>query len=244
MKTTFETRDMLVIDDFLSPSEHALVWNYMQSESFRRVHAGEWVNAWRLSDGEPMRGPVYLSNRPEVDRINDAYPTGKGVDLLFRAILALEDRLVPWIGRRGEDFLYFFARSYLYPAGTGLSWHRDNKNNVTGAFSYYAHPTWNVQWGGELLVADGSTKDFEFPHKELYGEEPRFLGTHLDNSVENEKLLEVGVGQYIVPKPNRFVVITAGVLHSIKKVDAAAGNNVRSTLQGFFMYPDKPQSPP
>ena len=38
------------------------------------------------------------------------------------------------IGEQGKDWAYFFSRAYIYPKNTGLSWHRDNQNNVTGAF--------------------------------------------------------------------------------------------------------------
>ncbi|MEX0828594.1 MAG: 2OG-Fe(II) oxygenase [Haliea sp.] len=243
MKTTFETEAVLVIDEFLKKDEFALVWNEIQAEHFHFVHEREWVTAWRLDDGQPLRGPVYLSHRTDGDRISPAYPTGKAFDLIIRRIVDIEEHLVPWTGRRGADWSYFFVRPYIYPSGAGLSWHRDNKHNATAAFTFYAHPQWNVKWGGELLVADASTKDLEFSPSKLYSEEERILGSHFDNSVENDRLLSVGTGQYILPKANRLVIVATGIFHCIKKVDPAAGNHVRATVQGVFMYPRKPSEP-
>jgi hypothetical protein len=240
MKVICESLDVLILDDFLEKDEFALVWNEIQAEPFRFVHDREWVTAWRLDDGNPLRGPVYLSHRTEGDKINPAYPTGKAFDLIIRRIIDLEDRLAPWAGRRGTDWSYFFVRPYLYPSGAGLSWHRDNKHNATAAFTFYAHPEWNVKWGGELLVADASTKEFDLPVSRLYSEERRFLGSHFDNAVENERLLSAGTGQYILPKSNRLVVVASGIFHCIKKVEPAAGDHVRATVQGVFMYPRRP----
>jgi hypothetical protein len=237
MKAVSETPEFLVLDDFLEPDELELVWNEIQAEPFSFVHEREWVTAWRLDDGEPLRGPVYLSHRTEGDRISPAYPTGKAFDLIIRRILDLEERLAPWTGRRGVDWSYFFIRPYLYPCGSGLSWHRDNKHNATAAFTFYAHPNWNVNWGGELFIGDASTKNFDLPAHSLYGRDRQVLGSHFDNSVENERLFDVGAGQFIFPRSNRLVVVATGIFHCIKKVEPAAGNNIRTTMQGVFMYP-------
>ncbi|NOK18521.1 2OG-Fe(II) oxygenase [Corallococcus carmarthensis] len=239
MRTVVSKPEALVIDDFLDPVSFELVWAYVQSEEFEHVHRMGWVNAWRLSDGVPLRGPVTLSHSTDTDRFSPIHPTGKGIDLVVEKILSIKAQFVDWVGAHGEDWSHFFCRPYIYAANMGLSWHRDNQNQTTGAFTFYCHPTWNVQWGGELLVADAESRNFEFPQTQLLGDERRFLGTHLDNTPENEALLETGAGMYILPKPNRLVVVPAGVLHGIKKVDPAAGSNVRVSLQGTFMYPDR-----
>jgi Rps23 Pro-64 3,4-dihydroxylase Tpa1-like proline 4-hydroxylase len=59
----------------------------------------------------------------------------------------------------------------------------------------------------------------------------------LENAHETKILMEEGVGTYLMPKPNRLVFLTSGVLHCIKKVERAAGNKVRGTIQGFFQDP-------
>jgi hypothetical protein len=89
-------------------------------------------------------------------------------------------------------------------------------------------------------MAGEETRDLVFEEKPLYGGERSLIGTHMDNSVENNAVLATGTGQYVFPKPNRLVVLPVGVLHCIKRVEGAAGDNARVTLQGTFMYPDRP----
>jgi len=57
---------------------------------------------------------------------------------------------------------------------------------------------------------------------------------HLDNDDANELLMKGGFGSFVVPKPNRIVVIKGGTPHSIAKVAAAAGRNARASVGGFF----------
>ena len=47
----------------------------------------------------------------------------------------------------------------------------------------------------------------------------------------------VGTGEYVVPKPNRLVVVKAGTSHRINTVHAASGENVRISVAGFFVRP-------
>jgi hypothetical protein len=235
MREVLSAPEALVLDDFLEPSTWDFLWAQVQADDFEHVHRLGWVKAWRLSDGVPLRGPVTLSNPTAADRITPVYPTGLATDLLIARILEIEQDLTSWVGSRGEDWSHFFCRPYIYPTDTGLSWHRDNQFNTTGAFTYYCHRDWNVQWGGELLVADAKTKNLNLPETQLFGDGEAFIGTHLDNLVENRALLEDGNGRFIFPKPNRLVVVPAGVLHAIKKVDASAGSSVRVSFQGTFM---------
>ena len=229
----------LIIDDLLSREDFNLVGRYVQDERYEFVHRQEWVKAWRLNDGTPLRGPATLSHKNSTDRVSRVFPTGLGIDILIGRLIELEEALVPWSGKLSVDWSYFFCRPYIYPAGAALSWHRDNQHNTTAAFTFYCHPVWNVAWGGELLLAGPESKEFELPTVELFGGEKRFIGTHLDNTAENDALLSDGIGQYILPKPNRLVVVPMGLFHCIKRVEAAAGLAVRMTLQGTFMDPDR-----
>tara|TARA_A100000171_G_C2130881_1_gene146631 strand:+ start:1014 stop:1271 length:258 start_codon:yes stop_codon:yes gene_type:complete len=80
-------------------------------------------------------------------------------------------------------------------------------------------------------VASEKTKSFVFPKKELYGEDSKFLGSHLDNAVEKEILLEDEPGTYIFPKPNRLVFLTSGVLHCITQRVTMSGQQYRGFLR-------------
>jgi Rps23 Pro-64 3,4-dihydroxylase Tpa1-like proline 4-hydroxylase len=227
----------IVFDNFLSEQERDSVWSYIQSEEFQFVHQKKWVKAFRLSDNEPLWGPPYLSDSYAPDTQNQVYPSGKGIDLVIQKLKEIIPQYVSLLGEQGKDWAYFFARAYLYPCGTGLSWHRDNQNHACGAFVYYAHPYWNPQWGAELLISSPQTATLEFPKRTLYEGGKKYLGSHLDNKFETDALMEEGMGHYILAKPNRLVLMGSGVLHCIKRVDANAGDHVRATIQGFFQDP-------
>ena len=227
----------IVIDDLFEPDDHQLVWTYIQQETLEFIHQKRWVKAFRLTDGEPLWGPPHLSDAYAPDPTHKIFPSGTGIDLVISKVKELAPQFADLIGAQGKDWAYFFARAYLYPSGCGLSWHRDNENAAKGAFVYYAHPEWNPQWGGEFLIAPFETRDLKYPTVPVYGQKDKYIGSHLDNSFEKQTLLNHSVGTYIMPKPNRLVVISSGIIHCIKKVEAAAGNNVRATIQGFFQDP-------
>ena len=136
-------------------------------------------------------------------------------------------------------------RAFLYPQGTGLSWHLD-LGRYSGAYIYYAHPQWNVKWGGELMVADDPAQEAGSarldPHdpttSSIYQPDKSMrFGQHLDNAWENEKLMETGTGRYVMPKPNRLVIVALGCAHCVNPVAQAAGDKVRATITGFFIAP-------
>lgn len=238
MRTVHSSQEVLVIDDFLDKQAAQYVWRYVQGEKFEHVHRLGWVNAWRLADGMPLRGPVALSHKTPSDPLAPVYPTDKAIDLVIRAIIEIGNELVPWVGEWSKDWSHFFCRPYIYPVGAGLSWHDDNQHNCTGAFTYYCHPDWNIAWGGELLTASVGTSLRAPPSVPMYQGGEEVLGGHLDNSYENDAVLEEAIGFYILPKPNRLVVMGTGIAHCIKEVHSSAGSNVRVSLQGTFMYPD------
>jgi len=80
---TYEGHGFAVWDDFLSKEDHRLVWNYIQSETLEFVHQKKWVKAFRLTDGEPLWGPPFLSDPYTPDIKSVVYPTKKGIDLFI-----------------------------------------------------------------------------------------------------------------------------------------------------------------
>ena len=147
------------------------------------------------------------------------------MDSLTEAIMDNMHLAKQWVGRRNRDWQWFFLRPYAFPAGAGLSWHTDGANG-SGAFVYYVHPHWNVQWGSELLIIP-----------QTYTQLPP-LGSNdrsFDNSWENTMLMKTGIGEFIFPKTNRIIFLRGGTYHAIRKVDVAAGQNVRCTIAGLFL---------
>lgn len=255
MKPVAQTSQFHVYDDVLSEKDFRTVWQYVQLESYVPVHQGEWVKVWRISDGVPLaattgvlyQNPKAIASAPVgTDVMRErVYPTHTGLDRLLETLVGHLDPLAGLIGKLGVDFENISARSYLYPEGTGLSWHEDAVG-YSGGYVFYAHPEWNVQWGGELLVADESARpqDSESDRVVMLTRQESGLRLtkvrippFLNNASQNAALGERGIGCYIAPKPNRLVVITAGNSHMINKVSAAAGDHVRCTISGFFILP-------
>jgi hypothetical protein len=242
MKQVAATESYAVFDDVLAAEDFKLFWNYLQDETYRSIRADNWIKAFRTGDGDCLQGPVYLSDRITADQPYKPYPTGLGIDLLFEKVRAEAAAFKPWVGERGQDWDYFSARPYLYPAGCGLSWHDDSLSYI-GAFAYYGHPEWNIQWGGELLVADEKPRIGAYPKRPVLGDkEGKLIGFHLDNTAQNERLLGPGLGAYILPKPNRLVLIARGISHTIKKTEADAGDRVRGSVTGFFVKRANPEA--
>jgi len=252
MRFTLETDQIAVIDDFLSPDQHQTVWNYMTAEQYTQMNVINWAGAWRLDDGQAMRGPG--TSYGDFQGSAYRYPSKTGIDILIETMVTNAQSFERWIGRKDKDWIVFTAAPIVYPRKSGLYWHRD-ATSWTGSYTYYAHREWNIQWGGELLVADSSTQSIPDSHgafmkspQELYGApngQKFSYGAHFDNSEANKTILESGVGTYVMPKPNRLVIIKERNPHCVTKVDDAAGDHVRASISGFFLKPgfDKSQTP-
>lgn len=238
MNPTISTDQFAVFDNCITKEEQQFLWNYFRSVSFEYIQARRWSKVNRLSDGNALCGPPAYSERDRLDPTAQLFPTGSALDIVCDLILGNVKAFEPWIGRYGENWRHFFARPFLYPAGTGLSWH-DDYGKSSGAYVLFMHPLWNSQWGGELLIADPSTRNMPRKKEPMYKGDSLFVGPYLDNRDESEKLLQHGVGHYIQPVPGRLVVIGDGVMHMVKKVEPAAGDNCRCSITGFFVNPLK-----
>lgn len=250
-RANHESRDMhlvernnqfAVYDDVLPSSEFKAVVEYLQLENYQWVHAAGWQKVWRLSDGFPLQGPMALSHATGQDA--PVYPTQTKIDAVISTMLEVSKDLTDLVGALGQDWKALTARPYLYPQGAGLSWHGDGAS-YTGAYVFYAHPVWNIQWGGELLIATG--QPYRVTHRlsdpsSGAGHVIRSLATvqSFDNSFYNEKIFEKGVGYYVLPKPNRLAILKGACMHTVKRVDPAAGNHTRLSVAGFFLSATAP----
>ena len=204
-----------VIDDFLDEREWTELWSHFQ---FAELHpVTRTRGAWKLDDGVPLGGE-------EVRTGSDSYPSGTPIDHVIRALLEQSD-VHEGLVRNGWDRIS--ARAYVYPRDTGLSWHVDDHELYAGAFIYYAHPIWNAHWGGELLIGELDPE----------GEDLPIMGYRFETEAYSAQLLEMGCGSFIMPKPNRLVIL-AGAPHMIARVSPAAGHNVRASVTGFFLHPN------
>lgn len=221
MRLTSRCDAFAVYDDVLDDERWSEVWTWFQFEDLAPVTRTE--GAWKLADGAPLAGPdAHTPNRdgaPLPDGA-EAYPTDAPVDHVLEVLLERAGELSTWVG---DDWRRIVGRPYVYPAGAGLSWHRDDHQLYSGAFVYYAHPEWNAAWGGALLVAE-----HDAPH------DLPVMPWRFDNREFSEAVLSSGVGRYVLPRPNRLVVLGSQP-HCVTPVAAAAGQHVRASVAGFFL---------
>lgn len=216
MKLVLQTPDCAVYDDVLSSAVFAAVWSFTQREDYTTpFHSGRWQKVWRVTDSYPLSGPQYVYSRR---------PFGNALDQAVESFLELAAAHPEIVDASGCASIDLSMRPYLYPRGTKLSWHDDDKTVYRGAMIYYAHQRWSPHWGGELFIAD--------PPPAAY--EPLPDGPHLDHSAQDEYLMQLGTGRYIVPKPNRLVLLRSDTFHMLARIDPDAGNHVRCSIAGFF----------
>ena len=253
MKVTFSCDQFLVIDDFLPPEHFQQMWRWFHVAPFFPNDVRGLHGAWRLDDGRVMRGPdiYYGSVAEQVAKAHPgsfACPTGTAIDLLVDAFVACTPAET-LIGRQHADWRTLAAAPRLYERNSSLYWHRDTPAVVTGSCTYYAHPEWNVQWGGELFIAHPAALEIPSRYgpsmiapKEVMGRGLVQLSGHLDNREVNEALMTPGMGRYVMPRPNRLVVMRTGNPHMISKVQPAAGDHVRASVTLFLIRPGQEMS--
>jgi hypothetical protein len=245
----FANEQFMVIDNFLPPDQFEQMWRWFHVAPFFPNDMRGLHGAWRLDDGRVMRGPdIYhgavARQVAEAHPGAFSYPTGTGIDLLIEQFCRCGPAYRPLVGREGSDWRTLAAAPRLYERHSSLYWHRDTPAVVTGSCTYYAHPTWNIQWGGELYIAHPSASAIPerngpsmISPKDVMGRGLLQLSGHLDNREVNDALMAAGMGHYVMPKPNRLVVMKTGNPHMISKVQAAAGDHVRASVTMFLIRP-------
>lgn len=229
MPATIEHPHFRVIDDFLAPDEWTEVWTHFQFVELLPVTRS--LGAWKLDDGVPLAGHEIVTDGRNLER-----PSGTAIDHVVDALLRQPEL---YAGLVRDSWTNISARPYVYPHDTGLSWHVDDHDLYAGAFIYYAHPRWDAHWGGELLIAELASggDDIEADADvEDDDDELPIMGYRFETEAYSERLLDMGCGNFVMPKPNRLVLL-AGAPHMISRVSPAAGHNVRASVSGFFLNP-------
>jgi len=214
MGDTMDHPNFTVVDDFLDEETWTKLWSDFQFMDLLPVTRTS--GAWKLDDGVPLGG-----KETSIPKKGGKLKGEAALSSLMNQLLEKKELHERLVDDRWERIV---ARPYVYERDTGLSWHVDDHELYAGAFIYYAHPVWNAHWGGELLVAE--TDGAELP----------IMGYRFETDPYSEQLMDVGCGNFIMPKPNRLVILS-GAPHMIARVNPAAGANVRATVAGFFIRP-------
>ena len=217
----------MIIDDLLSTDDRRRLHRHAMQDSFFYENSFEWNRVWHpLSGMALLTGPKSFG---ETGKPGPRYPTDSPYDLFFAAIKRRIAAIADFL-RLNESEVKYVVAAYLYRSGWGLPWHEDigEQAEYMGAFTYYLHDHWRGNWGGELMIlrderhADASADSIDLAFAQG-------TGLHSPSHVEN------GVGTFIMPKPNRLVILRPHVLHSVKPVADLAGENMRFSLAGFYV---------
>ncbi len=220
MGDTFSHPNFSVVDDFLDEESWTQLWTAYQFMDLLPVTRSS--GAWKLDDGVPLAGKEAIVGRREENEASSP-SSGDPLSVLLRRVLSRTDLQELHVEGSWDRLV---GRPYVYPRDTALSWHVDDHETYAGAFIYYAHPMWNAHFGGELLIA------------ETDGENLPMMGYRFETEQYSEALLNVGCGNFIMPKPNRLIIL-GGAPHMIARVSPAAGHQVRASVAGFFLRPQK-----
>ena len=218
----------LIVDGLLDGTEAAALWRYFRTIEFNKTHWRGFEKVFRLYDGECLVGPTHTlplnGAPPELVEAGRSRASNPLSSLIF-AMLGRPE--VSAFLAASESWRNLSFTSYIYPPGTGLGWHSDVKKSA--AFIYYLHPEWHESWGGELLLEDQRA-----PAVPASLDGP---GSGFRSFYSSEPASTPGLGTYVAPLPGRLVLIRGGVRHTVKKVEAAAGEAFRATISGFFVDP-------
>jgi hypothetical protein len=229
LSPTIVSDQCVVIDNFLAEEQCARLLSLVSKDKFFTCHEGEVSKVWRPSDGFPLKSaPRYFTEKEVPKSLRDAYsfyPFDNEFDHLFESIHAELKYRTNLFGSEGLDWEGIVSRHYIYPAGTALSLHTDGGEKYAGGFIYYCQSTWNVHWGGALIVLDQRTSLSPPTHVDAW----------LDPSSEHESAMVPGIGTCIFPRPNRLVLLAPNTLHFISRVDTTAGSASRISIAGFLL---------
>ena len=149
-RLVFESEQVAVFDDFLDPDAFLRVLAYCAGAQYHSVHATGWRKVWRANDGYPLQGGTVYWVPPDAESADTPpkarYPVGADIDLFIDRLVSVISNGRMIIGTPGRDWTDFTVAPWIYPCGSALSLHQDGFR-YSGAFTYFAHRSWNIHWG-------------------------------------------------------------------------------------------------
>lgn len=217
----------LIIDGLLASNARAKLHDHVIQDNFFYENSFEWNRVWH-----PMSGMALLTGPKsygETSKPGPRFPTNTPYDIFFSGVEQHLTVIGEFLDIPASQVCYVMS-GYLYRAGWGLPWHEDIGENTEyrGAFTYYLHDQWRGNWGGELMIlADERHDDAGEGSIDLAFTQG--TGLHAPSHISN------GVGNFVMPKSNRLVILRPRVLHSVAPVSSLAGENMRFSLAGFYI---------
>jgi Rps23 Pro-64 3,4-dihydroxylase Tpa1-like proline 4-hydroxylase len=227
-----KTDNLIVIDDFLSQQAWLSLLDQLECEVYCQVELGR-DKVYKLNSGTIYKSlnKYWFSELPWQ---NNYTPFAESLTVLLQEDVSF----IP-------PFKDLSLMVHCYQAGAEIGWHRDS--GVLAAYTFYCHQDWHPMWGGNLMVASDKTvwdrirlNSEPLPGTDLkdsFGELYQTKGVTFDHSIEKKVILNPGLGSFVMPKPNRLVLLSSRVFHKVERVDMAAGSNSRVSLTGFFVDP-------
>ncbi len=216
----------MVFDSVLEQTQLEELRHDILDSSWKAVHSDFWQRVWRLRketawEGQRAWGLTAPEHQNGVEFVGSP-GLPRSVCRVYEAILGANASAWKIVGKPGEIWDRINSCPYLYGADSGLPWHSDNEF-YSGAFIFYAHQDWNIGWGGELLISSSRLQENLTFNS---GKRGLFVGF---------KDTDLSLGHYLLPIPNRLVILAAGYPHAIQPVEPIAGDRTRETISGFFL---------
>lgn len=224
------TDEVMIVDDFL-PEE-------VQDKILNQVQADKWTTTesvddkfWHITDGGNYKNQKrWFGDRPHNDNSDLWFE-------YFHTFLTTCPEVDYFVKDATTNGIEDFAmRCHAYPVGSKNPWHFDLGFST---YTYYLHKEWQVNWDSTLLILPKDSAEYKqvmdlmdgTVHYDIYKE----INSPMEMFEQKHKydnIMNVGHGTFVMPKPNRLVLIKHDTIHGINRVDSDAGENIRVTLTG------------
>lgn len=225
-----KTEEVLIVDDFLPVEIQDKILNQVQLDKWKETNAVD-DKFWHITDG---------LNYKNQKRWYGEYPHGDNSDLWFEhfhKFLTTCPDVDYFVENATTEGIYDFAmRCHAYPSGSKNPWHFDLGFST---YTYYLHKEWQVNWDSTLLILPKGSATYNQTMEIMDGSVHYDSYNEINSPMEMfqqknkyDNIMDVGHGTFVMPKPNRLVLIKHDCVHGITRVDSDAGENIRVTLTG------------
>lgn len=236
-RKVFESKEGIIFDDFLPEKTMDELYDFVVRSEFEYINNKKVARAWHVHDQHPLRSDWNMFYQAQPDHKSEGlknYPTGTPVDRFVEQIIKAQPSVDYLLGKARKDWDHFTVTAWLYQQGTGLAMHDDGAGVYAGAYAFFMNKVWKPHWGGLLLLVDEEANTALQAHKKAQNGYEYHMRGLLHANRQDEFLMETGFAQCVMPKRNRIVFIAPDAYHMVTHVLPMAGDNIRTSLAGFF----------